>query len=157
MVPTTPDTRCRQFTEEMGILFHDAGMPRMAGRIFGWLLICDPPHQSARQLADVVAGSKGSISMMTRFLIDLHLVQRMTLPGDRHTYYRIIPGCWDAMLARRMAEITTWRKAAERGKRLLRGARPALLRRLNEMHEIHAFFERELPALLRRWKRRGKR
>ena len=41
------------FVEEAGIVFEQTGLPRMAGRIFGWLLICDPPHQSTDQLAEV--------------------------------------------------------------------------------------------------------
>ncbi len=49
---------------------------RMAGRMLGWLLICDPPHQSMNAIADVLQASKGSISTMTRLLIQLDLIER---------------------------------------------------------------------------------
>ena len=44
----------QHFVEEVGLLFEHAGLPRMAGRILGWLLICDPPHQSPGELAEVL-------------------------------------------------------------------------------------------------------
>ena len=40
----------QRFVEEVGIVFEQTGLPRMAGRILGWLLISDPPHQSTDQL-----------------------------------------------------------------------------------------------------------
>ena len=154
MAKTRTSAPKRRFVEDMGVLFEDSGLPRMAGRVFGWLLICTPPHQSAAQLAAVVAGSKGSISTVTRMLTALHLVQRMTVSGDRSTYYQIQPGAWHEMLRAKMETITPWRQAAERGIRLLKKSPPALRRRLEEMRDIHAFFERELPVVLRNWEER---
>lgn len=141
----------KRFIEDMGILFEESGMPRMAGRIFGWLLMCDPPHQSSAQLAAVVEGSKGSISTMTRLLISRGLANRMTMPGDRNTYYGIVHGAWSEVLERHMSQIADWRKAAERGIRLMESSGAKDIGRLEEMRDIHAFFERELPVLLKRW------
>jgi hypothetical protein len=42
-VPTEEE---REFIERSGLFYEAAGGPRTAGRILGWLLICDPPHQS---------------------------------------------------------------------------------------------------------------
>lgn len=138
----------------MGVLFEDSGLPRMAGRIFGWLLICTPPHQSAAQLAAVVAGSKGSISTATRMLTTLHLAQRMTLSGDRSTHYQIMPGAWHEMLQAKVENLTLWREAAERGLQLMEQSSPESRQRLEEMRDIHALFEHELPLLLQRWEQR---
>ncbi|TES89068.1 MAG: MarR family transcriptional regulator, partial [Dehalococcoidia bacterium] len=49
----------KQFAEEVGIVFEQTGIPRMAGRILGWLLISDPPHQSTEQLTKALLASKG--------------------------------------------------------------------------------------------------
>ena len=35
----------RNFVEDVGVVFEKTGLPRMAGRMFGWLLISDPPYQ----------------------------------------------------------------------------------------------------------------
>jgi hypothetical protein len=41
------------FVEEFGRLLEEEGAPRIAGRILGWLLICEPPHQSFNDLDEI--------------------------------------------------------------------------------------------------------
>jgi DNA-binding transcriptional regulator GbsR (MarR family) len=140
-----------QFVEEMGLMFESVGLPRMAGRIFGWLLISSPQQQSSSDLAERLQASKGSISSMTRLLIQLSLIERVSLPGDRRDYFQIKPNSWSHMTEQRLAQITAFRKLAEKGLELLKGYPPQLQNRLQEMHDIHAFWERELPILNQRW------
>lgn len=140
-----------QFVEEMGLMFESVALPRMAGRIFGWLLISSPQQQSSSELAERLQASKGSISSMTRLLIQLSLIERVSLPGDRRDYFQIKPNSWSHMTEQRLAQITTFRKLAEKGLELIKGYPPQLQNRLQEMHDIHAFWERELPILNQRW------
>ena len=44
----------QHFAEEVGLFFERSGMTRMAGRILGWLLVCDPPHQTLNDLAEAL-------------------------------------------------------------------------------------------------------
>jgi len=140
-----------QFVEEMGLMFESVALPRMAGRIFGWLLISSPQQQSSSELAERLQASKGSISSMTRLLIQLSLIERVSLPGDRRDYFQIKPNSWSHMTEQRLAQITAFRKLAEKGLELIKGYPPQLQNRLQEMHDIHAFWERELPILNQRW------
>ena len=39
-MPPTADER--QYVEEVALYFEAQGLPRMIGRILGWLLICEP-------------------------------------------------------------------------------------------------------------------
>lgn len=139
------------FIEEVGLMFELVGLPRMSGRIFGSLLISDPPHQTHGELAETLQASKGSISTMTRMLIQFGLIDRISLPGDRRDYFQIKPHAWSQMTKQRMAQITAFRQLAERGLQLMATAPPPLTQRLQEMHDIHAFLERELPLLDQRW------
>jgi len=143
----------QNFVEEVGLLFETLGFPRMAGRVFGWLLISNPAHQSPGELADVLQASKGSISTMTRLLEQIGLIERVSLPGHRRDYFRIMPNAWSEMSKRRLDQITAFRKLAARGLNLLQQEAPELSDRLQEMHDIHAFFEAELPLLIERWER----
>jgi len=77
----------KRFVEEVGISFEDMSLPRMAGRILGWLFISDPPYQSIGELAEALMASKGSISTMTRLLTQLNLIERFSLH---------FPPCWSA-------------------------------------------------------------
>ena len=141
----------KQFIEDMGIHFEEMGLPRMAGRIFGCLLVCEPQHQSSDQLANIVAASKGSISTMTRLLIQSGVVERMGLPGKRDTYYRIKPGSWSELMRARISHVTRLRELADRGLTLLADREPKLRQRLQELRDFYAFLEQEMPALLERY------
>jgi len=139
------------FIEEVGLMFELVGLPRMAGRILGWLLISEPVQQSSSHLAEVLQASKGSISTTTRLLIQIGLIERVSLPGDRRDYFQIKPHAWSQMTEQRISQISAFRKLAERGLDLLKDTPPPLQKRLQEMRDIHAFLERELPLLHQRW------
>jgi DNA-binding transcriptional regulator GbsR (MarR family) len=141
------------FVEEVGLMFEAVGLPRMAGRIFGWLLVANPPHQSMGDLVEVLQASKGSISTMTRLLIQISLIERISLPGQRRDYFQIKPHAWSQLTKQRMSQVTAFRQLAERGLSLLADNPPQTRQRLQEMHDIHAFWEKELPLLDQRWQR----
>jgi len=142
----------KPFVEEVGIVFEQTGLPRMAGRIFGWLLISDPPHQSTDELAEVLMASKGSISTMTRLLIQIGLIERLSRLGVRHDYFRIRPDAWRHMIRHGLEdEIKMVRQLAEHGLELLTNKTPLTLKWLEEMRDVYAFLEQEFPALLERW------
>jgi len=154
---TVPTEAEQHFVEQVALLMEGDGLPRMAGRIYGWLLICDPPHQSATDLARVLQASKGSISTMTALLIRAGLVERFARPGDRRDYYRLRSGGMATLMREGMGRITAIRRAAEDGLKLV-ARQPAELReRLSDFYDVMAFFEREYPALLDRWEARRKR
>ena len=144
----------RHFVEDFSLYFEQMGYPRMAGRILGWLLICDPPVQSAGELADALGASKGSLSTMTRLLIQVGLIERAGLPGRRRDYFRIKSGAWPQLIKAQMQSMTGLHQMVERGLTMLtvaEGRDPESTQRLREAHDLYAFLERELPALLQRW------
>ncbi|MBE9179411.1 MarR family transcriptional regulator [Oculatella sp. LEGE 06141] len=132
-------------------MFEIVGLPRMSGRIFGWLLISNPPQQSSSELAEVLQASKGSLSTMTRLLIQIGLIERVSLPGHRRDYFQIRPNAWTQLTKQRMAQLKAFRELAERGLKLMEGTQPPLQERLQEMRDVHAFLEQELPRLIERW------
>lgn len=148
----------KRFVEEVGIVFEQTGLPRMAGRILGWLIISDPPHQSTDQLTQALMASRGSISTMTRLLIQIGLIERLSLPGVRHDYFRLRSDASHCMIRRGLEdEIKMVRQLAERGLELLADKTPVTRKWLEEMRDVYAFLEREFPALLERWEEEHKK
>lgn len=141
------------YIEDVALFFEQGGLPRMAGRIVGWLLICDPPEQSSGDLVRVLGASKGSISTATRLLVQYRLIERVSLPGRRRDYFRIRPGAWAELVRVRVAALTDFRRLTERGLGLLAGADPRRRERLQDIHELYLWLERELATLLERWDR----
>ena len=66
-----------QFVEEMGQFLGSIGMTPMAGRMWGFLLICEPPEQTAAQIAEALHASRGAISGTARLLAGPGLIRRM--------------------------------------------------------------------------------
>jgi DNA-binding transcriptional regulator GbsR (MarR family) len=145
------------YVEELAILYESFGFPRMAGRIMGWLLICDPPHQSLEQLGKVLKASKGSISTMTRLLLQFGIARRVSLPGDRRDYIAIPEGWLSSLWAQQTHRSHAVAQIAAKGLQLLQGATGQRRPRLQELHDMYEFLDREMPQLLARWQREKKR
>lgn len=129
----------------------------MAGRILGWLMISEPPHQSTEELGAALMASKGSISTNTRLLIQIGLIERLGLPGVRHAYFRLRPNAWRQVINRSQAQLTLLRQLAETGMELVKNKNPMTQQWLVEMRSMYAFLEKEFPAMLRRWELRGRK
>lgn len=141
----------KHFIEDVGLYFEQAGHPRMAGRILGCLLISDPPYLSATELADLLQASKGSLSTMTRLLMQMGLLERAAVPGERRDYFRLKPGAWTQLVRQEVYELAALRQLTERGLGLLQGQDSEIKQRLEDAHDLFAFLEREYPVLIERW------
>lgn len=145
------DRKKREFAERYSLLFEQFGMPRVSGRIFGWLLVCDPPHQSAEDLLDNIGGSRSSISTMTRLLHQMRLIERVAVPGDRKRYWRIRPGMWTDLVRARTEALYSIRDLAKEGLAILEDEPRFNRLRLEEMHGMYSYFLRELPGMIEQW------
>lgn len=141
------------YIEEFGLFFEQFGLPRTAGRMLGWLLVCDPPHQTMDELAEVLQVSKSSISTTSRMLIQSGLVSKVSFPGERKDFYRISDDAWIKAWSERNAQIALMRQLAEQGLNLLTGNSPERRRRLQNMRDLYLFLEEELPKLTERWQK----
>jgi len=142
------------FIEEVGTLFEIFNLPRMAGRILGWLLVCVPQYQTANELILAVGGSKGSISSMTRLLMQVGLVERIGRPRMRGSYFQIKQDSWTELLRNRLGFLKAMRELADKGLDLMKDEGAKHRQRLQEIHDLYAFLENEVPMLFERWQRR---
>ena len=139
------------FVEAMGQFLGSSGMTPMSGRMWGWLLICDPPEQSAADLALELKASRGSISGTARILTTAGLIHRTTRRGDRREYFSVPAGGFEALFETAMAAYARFNRITAHGLSLMTDRPSAARERLQEVHDIYAFLEREFPALLERF------
>ena len=133
------------FVEELGILARDLGVPRAVVRVLGWMVVCDPPTQSAGDIEVALHLSAGSVSAATRMLVDTGLLERVARPGERRIYFRLRPGGWEGALETRLRAATQLRVVADRAMDRSGGAADE---RLTNMREVYAWFEGRLDELL---------
>ena len=146
--------RERRFVEEVGIVFEKTGLPRMAGRLFGWLLISGPPYQSAAELAEVLMASKGSISTTVRLLTQVGLIERYVIPGERHDHFRLREDALKKTVQHGLEdEIKMFLELADDGLELMRGEPSARREWLEQMRDRYRFLEQEFPALMDRYEK----
>ena len=138
----------KHFIEDIGLFFEQMGLPRMAGRILGVLLISDPPAQSINDLAEQLQASKSSISIMTRLLVEVGLIEKVASPVPRRDYYHFKPGGWITYMRQWSSIMSGLHQLSERGLELMEGKPQEYKDRLLEAHDVFSYFEKEFPALL---------
>ncbi len=136
------------YLERWGMLFELLGATRMMGRILAWLLISDPPEQSAGDIAQAVGASAGSVSTTTRALTQSGMIERLGIPGERSAHFRVRSGVWGQLLRKRMAYIVSMRDLVEEGLELSTGEGDDSTLRLRELGSYCSFIERELPEFV---------
>jgi DNA-binding transcriptional regulator GbsR (MarR family) len=139
----------KHFIEDIGLFFEQMGMPRMAGRILGVLLISEPPAQSITEITQKLKASKGSISLMTRLLVENGLIERVASPLPRQSYFRFKPGGWILYMRQWLGLMAELHQITERGIKLIEGKPPELSERLLEAHDLFSLMEERFPDLLK--------
>ncbi|MDY8108924.1 MarR family transcriptional regulator [Fulvimarina sp. 2208YS6-2-32] len=76
------------FIERMGDHMEMEGMPRIAGRLFGLMLVDQGPI-SFSELAERLNVSRGSISTNARLLESQGLILRVDVAGERQDFFRL--------------------------------------------------------------------
>jgi DNA-binding transcriptional regulator GbsR (MarR family) len=141
----------QQFIERIALTLEADGLPRIAGRIFGFLLVHHGAH-SLDDLAEALQASKASVSTNARLLEQGGLIQRVGAPGDRRDYYQMGDDAWERMLqvARRRWECM--RQVMADGAALLPPEMEEGRRRLNEAENFHDLILEEAERLVLRWR-----
>jgi hypothetical protein len=136
------------FVEEMGQFLGSLGMTPMSGRMWGWLLICEPEEQTAAEIAEALHASRGAISGTARLLANAGMIRRSTRPGDRREYFSAPPGGLESLLASAGAMYHRLGEIAERGLAAIADHTPASRARLEEFRDVMAFVEVEVPIVV---------
>jgi DNA-binding transcriptional regulator GbsR (MarR family) len=136
------------FVEDIGLFFEQMGLPRMAGRILGVLLISDPEAQSIPDLAQSLQASKSAISSMTRLLTEVGLIERVASPIPRRVYYRFKPGGWILYVRHWIDLMSELHQITERGLSLVQDKPADSRARLEEAHELFSLLEERFPEIL---------
>lgn len=99
-----------KFIEQLGLLMEADGLPRIAGRILGALLLAPEP-ESLDDLARQLAVSRASIRANARLLEQRRLIERVTAPGDRRGFYRTAPDLFRVSMEDRLRRWSTFHEA----------------------------------------------
>jgi DNA-binding MarR family transcriptional regulator len=139
------------FADHAGRFYaREHGIPPMAGRLLGYLMICDPPQQSIDELSDALMASRSAITGAVKLLEAYGLAVRTRKAGERVD--RISPN--PAALQPRNLDSRLFRDQAElfrEGLALVADNQPAQRAALEELLALADFLGERLPQLLAEW------
>ena len=138
------------FIERMGLALESDGLPRIAGRIFGFLLVSEDPR-SLDDLAKELRVSKASVSTNARMLEQRAVLERISRPGDRRDYYRVPPDLFSHTMAQRVARWQRFHEAIAAARTSIPIQSREVLDRLEEYEDAYAFMSRVITEALGRW------
>jgi hypothetical protein len=143
--------------ERIGQMLTGAGMPRMASRVFAFVLADDADRFTAAELAGGLRVSPAAVSGAVRYLLDNLLLFKEREPGTRADLYRIYDDdVWSTIMDARIPLMAHWESTLDDAIATV-GAETPGGRRLVETREFFTFMITESRAMMERWKqhRRG--
>jgi DNA-binding transcriptional regulator GbsR (MarR family) len=155
--PRTPDRHTTAFVEKIAVLLEADGLPRVAGRLFGLLLVSAEPR-SLDDLAKQLGLSKASISINARLLEEKGVVERTGRQADRRDYYSIAEDILERTLEQRMAKIRRFQQSIAEARATCTIDDEIVRARLENMDMAHNHLLDATARALDEWRTsRGKR
>jgi hypothetical protein len=126
------------------------GGSRTMGRVYGWLLICDPPAVADRAGADAV-GQQGLGQHRRPPASGGGLIERLPSSTRQHRY-RVTPGGFSSVLNTQLSRMKLGIDAADFGLSLLDKTRAEQRERLEDFRDFCEFSAQDYrDELMQRW------
>jgi DNA-binding transcriptional regulator GbsR (MarR family) len=148
------DTAIERFIGDLGVVLERDGLPRIAGRMFGYLLVSEEP-QTLDALADALGSSKASISVNGRLLEERGVIERTTRMGDRRDYYQISEDIFAKTMEQRLARWRRLHAVLSEARQSLPLDSPVVSGRLDAFDKAHDNMIGVLTLALERWRSHG--
>ncbi|GAA2899878.1 siderophore transport transcriptional regulator MmpR5 [Streptosporangium fragile] len=127
-----------EWVERVAMYLARDGVPPIAGRVLGWLMICDPPEQSAGQISAAIGASRASLTSNLRLLSSMGFLAWRTRPGERTVYYRMAEDAWMAVVRKQIAGIASFLDITREGLDLV-GPDDDRAQRIRQAHAAFAW------------------
>ncbi|MDP1930273.1 MAG: MarR family transcriptional regulator [Gammaproteobacteria bacterium] len=137
-----------RFIEQMGLSAQADGVPRIAGRIFGYFIVHGGPVSFA-QLAKELQVSRASVSTNARVLSSIGFIERVSRPGDRQDYYQLAESPFLRMIEGYMERMRRMQTILVQANGSIPEEMVATRRRLAQMSHFYEVAVRSNEQLLR--------
>lgn len=142
------------FVEQLGMAAEADGFTRIAGRVFGYLLLSDEPR-SLDEIAESLGVSKASASTDARRLLQRGVVQRVGRPGDRRDYYQIAPDFFARLTEHRVQRWRRMRDLVAQARRRIPAQSATVRDRFAYLDAMHEFLLGRVENVLAAWATRS--
>ena len=145
------DSDALAFTDRMADFYaREYGFPPVAGRVLGYLLICQPPEQTVAGLSEALLASRSAITGAVALLARYHVVRRTRSAGQRMDHITLDPRALDPTGfagATYQEQATLAREALA----MLEDGPSGRRSMIEEGAAFYDFLAERMPALLTEW------
>ncbi|MEZ3181308.1 MarR family transcriptional regulator [Streptomyces pimonensis] len=145
------DTQLRECAERLALTLAQSGMQRTTARVMTALLFTQQQTMTASDLCKELHISSGAVSGAVNQLIPTGMIERVPAPGSRRDHYRFREHAWATLMGNQNALLDSMWNAAAEGLKAA-GHDSVVGRRLDEMQDFYGFMQREMAALIDKWR-----
>lgn len=139
------------FSDHVGRFYAERyGFPPVAGRLIGYLYVCQPAQQSINDIADALLASRSAINNGVKMLETQKLIHRSRPAGTRTDLISLNPLGWENM-GFDPTEYLQMASLAREGLELLGNAPPERRQALEVVASLNKFLAEKLPQLYEEW------
>ncbi|MEW1954988.1 MarR family transcriptional regulator [Terrabacter sp. NPDC080008] len=158
MTATLPTQRDEQavsaYVERLGDTLTDAGMPRLASRVFAQLLADDDGRMTAVELTEALDVSPAAVSGAVRYLTQTYLIGKERERGSRRDVYVVQADAWHGAMLSRDRLLTQIEASLRAGVPAVGGVETAAGQRLQLSVAFLEFLSERMGALEQEWEDR---
>lgn len=141
------------YVEDLAAVMTASGMPRMASRVYAAILVHERGSMTSAELAATLQVSAAAVSMAVRWLTQVSMVTRRTVPGSRREHYAVDGESLIRLVAHDTNALTSWVSGFERGRAVV-DPDGAAAERMAELQDFFQFLLDEMDGLMQRWHER---
>lgn len=144
-----------EFIEHLALLAEADGLPRIAGRIVGLLIIRQEPV-SFDEIVEQLQVSRGSVSTNTRLLESRGVLRRVSHIGERKDLFDVGPDFLERMSQQQLQRQRAVQRIAAEARRNLPPSHARARDALKRLENITALLVEATEKTLAAWKKRSK-
>ena len=137
-----------EFVDHWSRILAAEGLPPVAGRLWAWLLVCEPHEQTVEDIAHAIGASRGAISGAVRMLEPSGLIHRAKRRGDRREYWRSAPDAVIRVLEAKERQVRPSLDVLEGALAGLADRSDESLQRLRETRDLYVELAAAFPSIV---------
>lgn len=142
------------YVERFGNTLTEAGMPRLASRVFARLLADDDGRMTAVELTESLQVSPAAVSGAVRYLTQVSMIGKERERGSRRDVYVVHTDAWHEAILRRDHLMGQLASAMQQGVDAVGGTGTAPGQRLRLSIEFLDFVGESMATMSTEWERR---
>jgi DNA-binding transcriptional regulator GbsR (MarR family) len=142
-----------EFIEQLALLAEADGLPRIAGKIVGLLVIGQEPL-SFDEIAEQLQVSRGSVSTNTRLLETRGVIRRVSRLGERRDLFEVGPDFLERILEHQLERQRAMRRISSTTRKGLPSTQARAKEALKQLEELNSLLIESTENTLKAWKKR---